>query len=356
MLQSAKKLDAYANGRDNNFNLVRMIAASGVLVSHAYPLSLGRAAQEPFEATLQGITLGALCVMVFFGISGFLIARSFERSSTFRRFVMARVFRLFPALAVVLLITVLVAAIWFSEGSEEALWRAAPQYFFRNITLYLLQYELPGVFETNPYGPAINGSLWTLNHEVSCYAGVVVLGFLGALANKGRMGLLLALFVVGYSAMIILDPHPRLVSLAKLAWPFYVGVAFYVWRDKLALSWRIGFLIAALAVVSHFTLLFHEVFTVAVIYWVFLIGYLPSGAIRRYNSLGDYSYGTYIYAYPVQQVLANTLSPMTPLENIILAFPIVLVCAALSWRLVEKPALSLSGRTGRPPLSAVKGA
>lgn len=46
-----------AGGRDNNFNLIRMIAASGVLVSHAYPIALGEEARQPFHAA-TGYTLG----------------------------------------------------------------------------------------------------------------------------------------------------------------------------------------------------------------------------------------------------------------------------------------------------------
>ena len=60
-----------ATGRDNNLNLIRAVAASAVLVSHAYPIALGPDALQPLKA-LTGHSLGSLSVYVFFAISGFL--------------------------------------------------------------------------------------------------------------------------------------------------------------------------------------------------------------------------------------------------------------------------------------------
>ena len=91
-------LGDYSRGRDNNLNLIRMIAAAGVLVSHAWPLTMGSGAVQPL-VRVTGHSLGTICVYVFFAISGFLIAASFDRSDTIR-FVAARVLRLVPGLFV----------------------------------------------------------------------------------------------------------------------------------------------------------------------------------------------------------------------------------------------------------------
>lgn len=84
-----------------------------------------------------------------------------------------------------------------------------------------------------------------------------------------------------------------------------------------------------------------------------ILAYLPAGAIRRYNDLGDYSYGIYIYAFPVQQFMVWALGPMTPLANMALSFPLVLGCAVLSWHFIESPALRLRQRV---PARGLKGA
>lgn len=153
-----KKIGDRNEGYNNNFNLLRMLAATGVLVSHAYPISLGADAVEPLASLLKGKTLGGLCVMIFFVISGFFIARSFARMSSLGSFLRARALRLFPALVVVLAVTVLAAAV-LTTANATVYWVAVPEYYLRNVTLFFLKYELPGVFETNPYGGAINGSL-----------------------------------------------------------------------------------------------------------------------------------------------------------------------------------------------------
>lgn len=337
-----------SSGRDNHFNLIRMIAASGVLVSHAYPISLGPRAVEPLEHWLNGITLGTVCVYVFFAISGFFIAKSFDRSPSLGRFLRARALRLFPALALVLLLTVLVAGLFLTTAPAATFWAAAPDYLWRNLTLVHLRYDLPGVFETNPYGPPINGSLWTLFHEVMCYAGVFLAGLLGLLRARWLFALALAAFLgLQFLAPELALPG-RVHVFLDLAFPFAIGTAFYVWRDivPLRLSW--GAVLAVLAALAYATPVFDMVFALALSYWVFLIGLARAPRLLAYNRLGDYSYGTYIYAFPVQQVMAY-LGITLPLTNMALAFPLTLLLAVLSWHMVEKPALAQVRRTVTPP-------
>src|SRR6056297_3224354 len=93
-----------AIGRNNHFNLLRMLAAIGVLVSHAYPISLGAGVEEPLERFLDGMSLGGVSVLIFFSISGFFITKSFFFTVSWKRFLAARALRLFPALFVVLIV------------------------------------------------------------------------------------------------------------------------------------------------------------------------------------------------------------------------------------------------------------
>ncbi|MDO8654733.1 MAG: hypothetical protein Q7R66_21385, partial [Undibacterium sp.] len=76
---------------------------------------------------------------------------------------------------------------------------------------------------------------------------------------------------------------------------------------------------------------------------LFYLAYLPAGAIRKYNALGDYSYGVYIYAFPVQQALAS-IYPGIPVPAMLLgSATLTLTLATLSWHLIEKRALHLKG-------------
>lgn len=332
-------------GIDNNFNLLRMIAATGVLVSHAYPISLGTGAAEPLTGILKGTSLGSLCVMIFFAISGFFITRSFARKSSLSSFLRARILRLVPALAVVLAVTVLAAAA-LTTASAAAYWAAVPEYYLRNITLFFLKYDLPGVFVTNPYGAVINGSLWTLNYEVLCYFGVVVCGLLGLLARPTLFARGLVGFLAVYGLAMVFDLHNRIEVLLSLALPFAVGMAIWVWRDRIPLSPALALVGGGLAALAWLTPLFIPVFTIAVSYAVFVLGYARLPWIGTYNRLGDYSYGMYVYAFPIQQGVA-WFGVTSPLWNVAFALPLTLACAVLSWHLVEAPALTLKSAAAR---------
>ncbi len=339
------RLGTVAQSRDNNFNLIRALAATAVLVSHAHPIALGPGAAEPLKA-LTGHSLGNISVQAFFVISGFLIAQSYERSRTRTRFVAARFLRLWPGLIVSILfvalllgpvVTTLPAASYFGDTGT---WT----FVLRNITLLSVQFYLPGVFENLPY-TAVEGSIWTLLHEVLCYVGLFMLGVLGVLGRPLAMGMVFTAFLALYWGVQIADLslHPKIDNLITLAMPFGVGTAFYIWRDRLPLS---VFGIAGLGLLAWAvkgSLLYDPAFALALGYAVFWAAYVPGGFLRAYNRLGDYSYGIYIYAFPLQGFAVWLLGPMTPWENIALSLPLVLIPSILSWHLVEKPGLALRG-------------
>jgi peptidoglycan/LPS O-acetylase OafA/YrhL len=326
-------------GHDNNFNLLRMFAASGVLVSHAYPISLGTYAMQPLTTLLKGQALGSMSVLIFFVISGFFIARSFARRLSVSSFIRARALRLFPALAVMLASTVLVCSL-LTSASPSVYWVAAPEYFLRNVTFYFPIYELPGVFETNPFGAAINGSLWTLRCEVTFYMGVAIVGLLGFLDRPMLFSLLFVGFTVFCGITMFLDFDKRIEALILLALAFAIGVSFWVWRDRIPLSPVLAVVGLILTALAWPTPLFDMFLVSAVSYAVFVFGYAKLPIVAAYTRLGDYSYGTYVYAFPIQQGVA-WFGIISPLENIAIALPLTLICAVLSWHYVEATALKM---------------
>ncbi|WP_425082428.1 acyltransferase family protein [Ruegeria arenilitoris] len=346
-IRTAPRIGARSVGRDNNFNLIRMLAAGGVLVSHAFPLSWGEAAGQPFESTLHGLSLGMICVWLFFAISGFFITRSFDRKQSASAFVTARMLRLLPALTVVTIVTILVAGTLLTTAPPNVFWASAPDFFVRNMLLFKLQYTLPGVFEGNPYGPAINGSLWSLSYEVTWYTAVLLCGILGILGRKKLFAGISILFLVLYAAEMVTDLHPRMTQITRLGLPFMTGMAFYIWRQHIPLSLSILATLTGLTVIAWFTPLFLPVFAVALSYAVFVVGYANWPVLKHYNRLGDYSYGVYIYAFPIQQLVAQS-GVTTPAINMAISLPFTLICAVLSWHLVEAPAMKLRHRI-KPP-------
>lgn len=330
-----------AAGRDNNLNLIRMLAATAVLVSHAVPISQGPQAVEPLNA-LTGYTLGTLSVMVFFVISGFLITASFQRSSSHTSFLLARGLRLLPGLAVNLVFVALVLAPVVTALPVGAFLNSSEPYAFvlRNLALFSLVYELPGVFDDQPY-PAIVGSIWTLRHEVMCYMGVFLAGFAGAWKSRSRAIWALGGYAVIWAGIALTDPvlSPPARGLVSLSLPFATGVAFYVWRDRLQLSIFGVALTAGLAWAAAGSWIYPVAVVLTVGYGTFWLAYIPGGIIRAYNRLGDYSYGVYVYAFPLQGAAVWAFGPQSPLENILYSFPPTLMLSVLSWHLIEAPAM-----------------
>ncbi len=183
----------------NNFDTLRIFAALLVFFSHSFPLTYGSDAAEPlFRLTHGRSTIGHLGLILFFVVSGYLVTRSFLRSGSSVRFLLARGLRLLPGLAVALILTagLLGAAVsteplpsYFASGK---LWL----FFGRNLSLLPRYDALPGVFTANPFPHAVAGSLWTLHYEAACYFGVLLLG-VTRLLNKWAVGCLMVAAMIG---------------------------------------------------------------------------------------------------------------------------------------------------------------
>lgn len=331
------------SGRDNNLNLIRAIAATAVLVSHAYPIALGPEAYQPLQV-LTGYTLGTLSVYAFFVISGFLISMSFMRSSSWLSFLIARVLRLVPGLFVSLLAVGFVLAPIVTTLSTGSYFSNLETYTFiiRNMLLLPLQYYLPGVFDNQPY-TAVVGSIWTLFYEVFCYVGVFVVGVAGLLRSRLWMSLGFVAYL-GFWFFIEVNgaPHPRINSLQELSLPFAIGMAFFIWQDKLPLSLMGVLILSVIAWAVRETVFYELMLTLALSYGVFWVGYIPAGILRAYNQVGDYSYGIYIYAFPLQGFAVWLMGGdvQSPLMNMAISFPLTLICSIASWHLIENPALN----------------
>lgn len=340
-------LGTVAQGRDNNFNLIRLLAAWAVLVSHAYPIALGPQAVQPLkEAT--GYTLGALAVFVFFAISGFLIAASFERARSQTDFLLARFLRLYPGLLVSLLLVAFVLGPLMTNLPWDVYFGTTDTFKFmlRNLTLISPDFTLNGVFTDNPF-PAVEGSIWTLFHEVVCYMGVFAVGILGLLSKARVMAGLIVLYLIGWIALDIMDDpvHFKIAALRELSLPFVLGTALYIWRDHIRLSLLIVIGLCAATAGIKYNAGAGPLYDIALVatlsYATFWLAYVPGGAIRHFNKLGDYSYGLYIYAFPLQGVVPALLPSSDVLMNILIATPLTLFFSVLSWHLIESPALAL---------------
>jgi peptidoglycan/LPS O-acetylase OafA/YrhL len=291
-----------AEGRDNNFNLIRMLAASAVIVSHSGALSIGPGAWEPFFG--KPIGLGRMAVHAFFGMSGFFILKSFQNCRSFFDFALARISRIVPALAVVLLVTSLI----MSSGIN---------------------------FSRNPYPDEVNGSLWTLRYEVICYAVLAILGICKLFDGTRYLITLLGYMLFFISAK--LGYLPILSYYTELTFPFVLGMTAYRYRVHLPLHWAPSLALVIIAASIHA----EPVWSLAVTYIALWLGSLPS-PLLAYNRMGDYSYGTYLVGWPVQQLLAYSVPGIGYYAMMALALSIAWILAVLLWHFVERPSLILS--------------
>lgn len=339
-------------GRDNNFNLIRFLAASAVLASHSFALSSGTSASEPWHASL-GITPGSTAVEIFFLTSGFLVTASLTRRKDARSFIFARALRIYPGLAVSVLITVLTVGVFFSSLN--------PLQFFSKIDTWIywartstlignIGYSLPGVFESNPWRDAVNGSLWTLPYELTMYGMLLFIWIIATKYKNNRASFQNSIFVV---AAFSITTHLLLIGIVsssaiRLGAMFFIGSAFFTLKEFVPLTCRIFCTLLAVVLLSASDKrIFSYIYPLAIPYLVFYLAYVPAGCVRFFNRFGDYSYGIYIYAWPVQQMTAALIENVKPLEMFLLSFPLTILLAIASWHVIEKPALSRKWRALR---------
>ncbi|UTW55865.1 acyltransferase [Kordiimonas sp. SCSIO 12610] len=340
------RLADVSDTRDNNYNLLRFLAAAGVIVSHSYPLSHGAGTHEPLSDIL-GFSLGRLSVYIFFVVSGFLIAKSFCQCKGMLDYTLARVFRIFPALIAIVLLSALVLGPIVSELPANTYFSdiSVYTYIIRNISLVSLQFGITGVFEDNIYPSAINGSLWTLPYEIACYIMIACIGFVGAFRSKSI--LFLVLFAYGLAWLFhefISFDHAlwyKLGLFLELSLYFWAGSLSYIYRDRIALNLPLVIVFLLLSLVFIDTDFFKFAFAPGLTLAIFYLVYIPAGLVREYNKLGDYSYGLYIIAFPTQQVLSMMIQDISPLEMMLYTFFITLFFSVISWHILEKPALRL---------------
>jgi peptidoglycan/LPS O-acetylase OafA/YrhL len=337
------KVADFVHGRDNNFNLMRVVAASAVLLSHCWPLALGSNDGEPL-ARVVGVTMGTSAVIVFFALSGFLVASSWDRWQSPIVFAGARALRIFPGLFVALVIDAFViGAAMTTLGSADYLsspgtWTYVPT----NLLLVKAQLTTPGVFENLHY-KVLNGPLWTLAYEVFCYVLLFAAGWLGLLRRE-RFPYAFAMFAAAWLIVGWLgrgEAQGFAHHMVVLGGAFLTGVTMWVWRRHISLSGPLATVLLAAGVLGLIWAVPGSVvfFPVALAYLTLYLALVPNGWFRQYNRVGDVSYGVYIYGWPMQQVVLSTFPGIGVASLFFLALAVTLLFATASWMLVEHPAM-----------------
>ena len=334
--------------RGNNFDFMRLALAILVIYSHAFPLGTGSEAAEPLKLLTHGqVTGGALAVDSFFVMSGFLIAASAQRSSSVWGFLRKRVSRIYPAFVVSALLSAVVmvplASARFGPGGPVANLAG-----FVLQTLRLTEFHYAGAFAGNPYPGVINGSIWSIPYEFWCYLGVAALMVTGLLRSRAAV---LTLFAAAWGVSLrsqIGHWHygGKLLGVvlgspqfwARLLPLYLAGVVFYEFRGRIPLSGKLALGAAgALFAGCWFSFGWTLFFPFAGTYLLFWFAFTPAVRLHGFGRFGDFSYGTYLYAFPIEQLIVQAAGhALRPGLLFLYATPLTLLAAVASWYGVER--------------------
>ncbi|HET6409457.1 MAG TPA: acyltransferase [Chthoniobacteraceae bacterium] len=347
--------------RNNSFTFLRLVFSIAVVISHSY--AIGGFGNDPLMSVTGGeVTLGFIAVLSFFIVSGFLITGSAVRH-TLPRFLINRAARILPGFWTVQLITALVMAPLLIlakypvvEGYFDSLIigrNSALSYLGNNAFLHIRQYSILDLFKELPAGASVNGSLWSLGPEATCYLYLGLFTIVGGLRAR-VLAPLLFLFVYTVHTLVCLEPksaeivsrvfskggilllHNNYYRSVYVA--FVSGLLFYQYRHLLRWNW-VGLTTSLLLLTGgcfcqRFALVWPLTLPYIVLYLAFRLPF------ERLDRCGDFSFGIYIYSFPIQQCLALAgLHHLGVIPFALASVTLALGAGVLSWRLIEKPSL-----------------
>ena len=338
--------------RDNNFNLLRLLFASMVILSHSFELVDGNPKREIFHRLFPTQIGGGLAVCGFFLLSGFLIVQSWHRDPRLLDFFKKRVLRIYPAFIVATLVSLF---IFGPLGTHDA------KGYFANLHLkgvvrraILLCTPPDDLVFTGLHYPSLNGAMWTISTEFRCYLLVPLLGLFGFI--KSRLGWLL--FTVAVVAYFLRSPKFPCAFMTGLVWGnvlpelpqflpyllsyFCVGGCFYLFRKEVRFRTAWALIILPIVIVGlQYQRCSQIVLLTGGAYLLFWFAFLHVPALDFFKTHSDVSYGTYLYGWPIQNLLIWYIPHISPWVVFYITLLTSLSIGWLSWHLVELPFLRL---------------
>lgn len=331
----------------NNFLLLRLLAATLVIYGHSFALAPKCDNCKDIASRITGspwILSHHIGLYIFFVISGFLVTKSCIETPSTGTYFTKRALRIFPGLAVCVLLMIFVFGFIFTSlpASEYLTSPGTWKYLFRNATAYRYSTELPGFsIRGGDFATAVNSSLWTIPIEARLY---ILAGVASVAALRSRLAL--NLLLAGFGILAVFNMIPTLYQSAadyQLAGLFGFGALLYINRHSVPYSPKGLALLVVLAILSNINGSYFLLWSLALAYGCIVFAYAPKIPLPRW--VGDYSYGIYLYGFPIQQLIAHFLPDAGPYEMFVIATPLAWIAGAISWKLVEQPFLKLKRRT-----------
>lgn len=334
----------------NNFGFLRLFFALLVIFSHSPEAIDGNRKRELLVSIFGTMSLGDLAVDGFFMISGYLILMSYQHSSTLKSFLIKRVLRIYPGF-VVAYIFCFVCVIPLAQSFEFLIANHNAWFWFKSFfrMLVLDTAYVEGVFDKTPF-PYLDSPMWTIKYEFLCYLMVPLLFHY----LKGRVQLYAAIFLImtlgsHFAAVFHRDyilPEPinlGLTSVLRLVPSFLMGSMFYLLRTKIvfkpqyiliSLVCFLGLLFSQdLAHVALMTFGAYLLFSFALSF--------KSDFLSRVGTKIDLSYGIYLYAWPVQNLMIQHNPAITATRLTLITVLLSSILAFISWTIIEKPFMQM---------------
>ena len=342
----------------NNLDAVRLILAAMVIYGHSFAVTPHAGMGVDALYQLTGLNSASVAIKGFFMISGLLVGFSLIRSDSVKQYALARFFRIWPALIVVTMLLALVAGPAFTSlasddyFASDGLWT----YIIKTIGLQnwggqtLGYYDLPGVFESNPFPKNVNAPLWSIAAEVFCYIVLACVYAVGGL-KKWTATALFALIVIDSllpTKLLFYWLPQNNPDFSLLPYCFALGVILAVWREKIWLGTRS---VVGMLFLAYF---FRESIAGDMLAYTaaFLIMIWLSIALRKVRLPVDASYGLYLVGWPVQQAYASLFPSSEHWVSFTVSLGVALVFAVLSAYLIEQPSIRLGRFLSRRYLKA----
>lgn len=329
------------NRDSNNLGFLRLLFASLVIFSHSPQLIDGNRSREILSRAFGTLSFGDLAVDGFFLISGYLIIASYERSKTRFEYLVKRILRIYPGFIVACAFAYLIG--WISGGRFT---NSIHLLIERVGDLILLNApSMVGAFPKLPYH-AIDGSMWTIGYEFRCYLLVILLGYLGLFRRRYiylcLTAIVLLIYIVGYNIN-----YPGHISLFvgnfradfRLIGVFLCGGLFLLFRDKIAYTkvLTIVSVIVLIPLMFSYRLVDPALALLGgyILFWFAF--HSRAGILSRIDNRVDLSYGIYLYAWPLQQLVLWRFGKISPWTLTAICLVLSAIFAYFSWTFVEKP-------------------
>jgi peptidoglycan/LPS O-acetylase OafA/YrhL len=344
-IDSVEDVMARHGGTGPGFDTLRIVLAMVIMGFHGSQILHGRVAADFRHSSFFPLTLSL--VPLFFCLSGFLVTGSAVRTRSVKTFLKNRGLRIFPALTVEVVLCALVLGPLLTELQLKSYFSETKFFSYFGNIVGRVRMSLPGVFSNNPIPDTVNASLWTLQPEFYCYLLMTVLMLTTLVFRKNLITMVFvaaALFLSMLNVAFDIGKPTDVFPPNVIVFYFLCGIAAYQWKSEIPLH---GMFFVVAVIVAYFTVTTPGLayFTaIPVTYIMVYMGMLNLPLMRPFSN-GDYSYGIYLFNFPIQQSIMKICPGVDSWWALMsISMPATIVFSAMSWHYIEKPALSLKNR------------